>query len=146
MANTATWADPDTTHTNQGGNAMPGVVYVIDPTSGHAVSISGIASITNDGTFIKPPTTTATQAANTAGNVVVKASAGALYSATITATGTAGLNIYDNASTNSGTILLAIPANATVGTIYSFPAGQPAANGIVSNGVANCPAVTFAYR
>jgi len=92
------------------------------------------------------PTTTGTQAANTAANTVIKASAGALWTATITTLGTAGLIIYDNASTNSGTQLLSIPASAPVGTIYAFPAGQPAANGITSAGVTNCPGVTFSYR
>lgn len=96
--------------------------------------------------LIQGPTTTGVQAANTAGNVVIKGSAGALWSAVITATGTAGLDIFDNATTNSGTKILSIPANAAVGTIYNFLAGQPAANGIVSAGVANCPAVTFGYR
>lgn len=90
-------------------------------------------------------TATGTQAANTSGNVVIKGSAGRLWNAVVTATGTAALSIYDNASTNSGTILLTIPANAAIGTIYSFPGGQPAANGIVSAGVSSCPAVTFGY-
>ena len=96
--------------------------------------------------LVAGPTNNATQAANTAGNVVVKGSAGYLHSAVITATGTAQLDIYDNASTNSGTKLLSIPANAAVGTIYAFPGGARASNGIVSNGVANCPGVTFQYQ
>lgn len=93
----------------------------------------------------KGATNNGTQAANTASNTAIKGSAGTLYSATVTTTGTAGLVVYDNASTNSGTILLSIPANATVGTIYAFPGGMPAANGITSAGVSNCPGVTFAY-
>ncbi len=89
------------------------------------------------------PTTSFTQAANTAGVVVGKASPGKLWSATVTTLGTAGLIIYDNASAASGTILLSIPASAAVGTIYNFTNGAPAALGIVSGGVLNCPAVTF---
>jgi hypothetical protein len=96
--------------------------------------------------LIAGPTLTAAQAANTAGNVVVKGSAGALWNAVITALGTAGLDIFDNASTNTGTKLLSIPASAPVGSIYGFPGGQPAANGIVSAGVTNCPGVTFGFR
>ncbi len=92
------------------------------------------------------PTANAVQPANAAGNVVVKNASGYLRSATITTLGTAGLIIYDNASTNSGTILLSIPASAAVGTIYAFPDGAFAANGIVSAGVTSCPAVTFQYN
>lgn len=91
------------------------------------------------------PTTTFAQPANTVGVVVGKNSPGRLWSATVTTTGTAGLDIYDNASAGSGTKLLSIPANAVVGTVYNFTNGAPAANGIVSNGVANCPAVTFSF-
>ncbi len=92
------------------------------------------------------PTTKGTQVANTAANTVIKASAGALWSAVVTTLGTAQLDIFDNASTNAGTKLLSIPASAPVGSIYNFPGGMPAANGIISAGVLNCPAVTFAYR
>ena len=91
------------------------------------------------------PTATAIQAANTAGNVVVKGTPGTLWSATVTTLGTAALSIYDNATTNSGTVLLTIPASAPVGTIYQWTNGQPAANGITSAGVSSCPAVTLAY-
>jgi len=91
------------------------------------------------------PTANATQAANTAGNVVVKGSAGALWSAVVTTLGTAQLDIFDNVSTNSGTKLLSIPASAPIGSIYQFGGGARANNGIVSAGVANCPAVTFQY-
>ncbi len=91
------------------------------------------------------PTATFVQPANTAGVVVGKATPGKLWSATVTTLGTAGLNVYDNASVASGTVLLAIPASAPVGTIYNFTAGEPVLNGIVSNGVLNCPAVTFSY-
>jgi len=90
-------------------------------------------------------TANAAQAANTAGNVVVKGTPGYLWSAVVTTTGTAQLDIYDNATTNSGTKLLSIPANATVGSIYSIGGGGRASVGIVSNGVANCPGVTFYY-
>lgn len=98
-----------------------------------------------DSLLVKGPTATGTQAGNTAGNVVVKGTPGTLWSATVTTLGTAALSIYDNATTNSGTILLTIPASAAVGTIYQFTNGQPAANGITSGGVTNCPAVTFAF-
>lgn len=85
----------------------------------------------------------AVQAANTAGNVVVKGSAGLLVGAIVTATGTVGLTVFDNASTNAGTQLLVIPANPTVGQL--FPVNGWAKLGIVSAGVTNCPGVTFFY-
>ena len=91
------------------------------------------------------PLHNATQVANTAGAVVVKGSSGYLWSATVTTLGTAQLDIYDNATTGSGTKLLSIPASAPVGSIYNFTNGSFAANGITSNGVLNCPAVTFQY-
>lgn len=114
----------------QSGFPGPGIVSLVD---GSNNPITG------------GPTTTFTQPANTVGAVVGKNSAGRLWSAVVTTTGTAGLDIYDNASTGSGTKLLSIPANATVGTVYNFTNGTPAANGITSNGVANCPAVTISY-
>lgn len=83
------------------------------------------------------------QAANTAGNVVIKGSAGLLQGAMITATGTVGLTVYDNATTNSGTPVLVIPANPTVGQLY--PVNGWCKNGIVSAGVTNCPGVTFFF-
>src|SRR5258708_2772918 len=52
------------------------------------------------------PNANGTQAANSAANTVIKGSAGWLYHAIITTLGTAGLTIYDNATTNSGTPLL----------------------------------------
>ncbi len=91
------------------------------------------------------PNANGTQAANSAANTVIKGSSGWLYHAIVTTLGTAALTIYDNATTNSGTPLLVIPASAAVGTIYSFPSGARAVNGITSAGVTNCPAVTFHY-
>jgi hypothetical protein len=93
----------------------------------------------------RAPSHNATQAANTSGDVVVKGTPGTLWSATVTTLGTAGLDIFDNASAGSGTKLLSIPASAAVGTIYNFNSGAPALNGITSHGVLNCPAVTFSY-
>lgn len=67
--------------------------------------------------------------AYTAIPAVVKAGAGRLHKVIVTtATAGAGITIYDNASTNSGTILLAIPVSATAGTVYDV--NLPAANGI----------------
>lgn len=77
------------------------------------------------------------------GLTIVKNTAGRLASVIVTTSGSAQLNIYDNASQASGTILGAVPANAAVGSVYQFYA--PAANGIVANAVANCCATTICF-
>lgn len=77
------------------------------------------------------------------GVTVVKGSAGRLASVIVINTGPAQLNFYDNASQASGTPIGAVPANAAVGSVYSFNA--PALNGIVANSVANCCSVTVCY-
>lgn len=87
--------------------------------------------------------TTATGVPSNSGVTVVKASAGRLASAIVTTSGTTQLNIYDNASQASGTIIGAVPANAAVGSVYAFNA--PAQQGIVANSVASCCSVTICY-
>lgn len=81
-------------------------------------------------------------AAGTAGNTVVKASAGRLASVLVTTTGTNPLVIYDNASTASGTIIGALPASPAIG-LYVF--GTPAQNGLTVAGNASNPGVTVFY-
>jgi hypothetical protein len=82
-------------------------------------------------------------AAGTSANTVIKATAGRLCNIVVTTLGTAALSIYDNASTNSGTILMQIPASAAAGTIYQL--NMPAANGITVAGVANSPGLTISW-
>lgn len=81
-------------------------------------------------------------AAGTSANTVVKASAGKICRIIVTATGTNPLQIFDNASTNSGTIIAALPASPAIG-MYDFQ--MPAANGITVAGSASNPAVTIGY-
>ena len=104
---------------------------------------AAIALVDQNNAPFNGPSSSFVQPANTSGVVIGKASPGRLWSVVVTTLGTAGLDIYDNASVASGTKLLSIPASAAVGTIYNFFWSAPAANGIVSNGVANCPAVTI---
>jgi len=67
--------------------------------------------------------------AYTAMPAVVKAGPGRLLKVIVTTTIAGGaITIYDNASTNSGTILLATTSTATAGTVYDV--NLPAANGI----------------
>lgn len=80
-----------------------------------------------------------------AGNTVVKASAGRLCRVLVTTAGTGAgsVLIYDNASTNSGTVIGVIPATVAVGTYYTFD--LPAANGITAENVASGPVLTVSY-
>jgi hypothetical protein len=82
-------------------------------------------------------------AASTSANTIIKAVSGRLARVLITATGTNQMNIYDNATTNSGTIIGAIPANPSIGQVFEFM--MPAANGITVGGNANNPGVTISW-
>lgn len=84
---------------------------------------------------------TGTMAAATAG--AIKASRGVCCTVLVTATGTAAVNLYDNAAAASGTIVCAIPANAAVGSIYQV--NMPCALGIYVGGGANTPALTVSF-
>lgn len=89
---------------------------------------------------------TATVTATSAANTVVKASPGRLCRAVVTTAGAGAgsVLIYDNATTNSGTIIGAIPATVAAGTTYEFE--MPAAAGVTVRGVASGPVFTVSYR
>lgn len=80
-----------------------------------------------------------------AGNTVVKNSAGALVSIVVTTAGTGSGNVlvYDNASTNSGTVLFALPATVSVATFYIINGWALA--GITIQNVLNGPVLTVFY-
>lgn len=80
-----------------------------------------------------------------AANTVIKAASGRLCRVVVTGNGTGAGNVqfYDNASTNSGTVIAAIPATVNAGTIYDFEI--PAVNGIVCANVASGPALTVSF-
>lgn len=61
-------------------------------------------------------------------NGVAKALPGVLARVIVTATLTGSITCYDNASTNSGTVLWVSAANPTIGQIFDIMA--PAVNGI----------------
>lgn len=83
-------------------------------------------------------------AAGTVANTVVKAAPGRLCRVLLTtAAATAAIQIFDNATTNSGTVIGYIPLNATVGSIFDFQ--FPAANGITVGGAASNAAMTVSY-
>lgn len=80
-----------------------------------------------------------------AANTVVKASAGRLCRVLVTTAGAGAGNvlIYDNATTNSGTVIGILPATIAIGTFYIFD--MPAANGITVQNVASGPVLTVSY-
>lgn len=82
-------------------------------------------------------------AAGVTGNTAVKSSPGRLARILVTASGTNQMNLFDNASSPTGTIIGLVPASAPVGTIIDCQA--PAANGITVAGNSNNPGVTIFF-
>ena len=79
------------------------------------------------------------------GNTVIKPRSGQLRRVLVTTAGTGAgqVNFYDNATTNSGTVIGSIPATVAVGTFYIFD--MPAALGITVANVANGPVLTVSF-
>ena len=102
-----------------------------------------VRTLVDDRQFPVYPALTTPVAA--AASQAVKASPGRLASVIITTTGAGAgpVLIYDNPSTNSGTVIGAIPGNAAAGT--RFPFDMPALAGIWVQGVASGPAFTVGY-
>lgn len=96
-----------------------------------------IGQTSNDGLQTTPI------AAATLTDTVVSSSPGRLATILVTAVGTAQLNIFDNASTHTGTIIGIVPASATVGSIFKL--NMPVANGITVQGAASTPGVTISW-
>ncbi len=77
-------------------------------------------------------------------DTVIKATSGRLRRVFVTAAGSGGRAVfYDNASTHSGVVIGAVPADAAKGEIYTF--NVPAALGIVCRNAATGPAITVSY-
>lgn len=110
--------------------------------NGQVVDANGHTQIgIGSGITALAPTTTFAIGSGTSSNTVVEATPGRIFSVLITSTNTAALVCYDNATTNSGTIVVSIAASAAVG-IYPF--NIPLANGLTCAGNANAPGVTIA--
>jgi hypothetical protein len=101
------------------------------------VLADGAASVSSGGAQ------TVAIASGTAADTVVKASPGRLCRVLVTATNTNEMDIFDNASGHTGTIIGVVQANAANGSIYDFQ--MPAANGITVHGNANNPGVTIGF-
>jgi hypothetical protein len=65
------------------------------------------------------------------GSQSVKTAPGRLIKIVVTTTTSAAVTFYDNATTNSGTILFVVPSAAPVGAVYDV--NLPAANGIYAS-------------
>jgi len=80
-----------------------------------------------------------------AGNTVVKNSQTRLCKVLVTTAGAGAgsVLIYDNATTNSGTVVGVIPATIAIGAYYTFD--LPCANGITVTNVASGPVLTVSY-
>jgi hypothetical protein len=84
---------------------------------------------------------------SSAGNVVISNTPGRLAKVLVTTAGTGAGNVlfYDNATTNTGTIIGIVAATISVtGTPLTFDI--PAANGIVCAQVASGPVFTVSYQ
>lgn len=80
----------------------------------------------------------------TSADTVIKASGGYLGRVLVTqVNGAAAINIYDNASGHTGTIIGVVPASAAAGTVYTF--GIPASSGITVAGAATNGALTISF-
>lgn len=102
-------------------------------------------------TFMTVPCMLSTAAVTTGSTtaatvVVIKGSAGILGSVIVTkvGTGTGSVVFYDNASTNTGTIIGTTTTSALpLGTVYTF--NMPAANGITLAQITSGPEMTISY-
>ena len=81
-------------------------------------------------------------AAGASGAAVVLTGAGRLCKVIVMTSGSAATDIYDNTAA-SGTKVLTIPANPTVGAIYD--AQLPVTTGIFPAGTTNTSALTITY-
>lgn len=99
---------------------------------------SKIGLINNDGWQ------TTAIAAGVTGNTVVSNASGMLSRIIVTATGTNKMNVYDNASAASGTVIGIVPANQAVDG-KPFDLRMPTSNGITVQGNVNNPGVTVSW-
>jgi hypothetical protein len=122
----------------QGYSGATGAVSIGGVTVQAAVQVDSLGNIVSPG-----GSATVAIAGATVSNTVVKASAGRLCRVLVQATvASNAILVYDNATTNTGTVIGAVPVGAAVGS-YDFQI--PAANGITVAGNATNPAMTISY-
>lgn len=123
----------------------PGFTNYGATTAAGSVNVQAMALVDALGNVVTPggSSTVAIAALKTA-NTVIKASAGRLCRVLVTAAGTATtVSVFDNATTNSGTVIGIFPGTASVGTVYDFE--LPAANGITVGGLVTNPGLTVSF-
>lgn len=88
---------------------------------------------------------TTTSVAAGAANTIVKGSPGRLCRILVTTagSGTGNVLIFDNATTNSGTVIGMVPATIAIGTFYIFD--MPATAGITVQNVSSGPVLTISW-
>lgn len=137
----ASWSVFNTAGPSNGSVPPEGILLVqetlFDVATGNLYAKQGVRGVQD--MSVGGRTSTAI-AASTATNTVIKASPGRLARLLVTTAGTTAMSFYDNASTNSGTVIALIPASAAAGTLIDAQA--PALNGITAAGAATNPGVT----
>ncbi len=142
--NSAQWdvfsvAGPGSASITPAGTIMA-VNVILDVASGNLYAQQGFHGVTDVNVGGRVSTSIA---AGITANTIVRGSSGRLARVLVTTSGTNQLNIFDNASAPTGTIIGLVPANAAVGSIIDCQA--PAANGITVAGNSNNPGVTIFY-
>jgi hypothetical protein len=110
-----------------------------------ANAVNAAVTVDTNGLVLVPGGTgTVAIAASKTANTVVKASVGRLCRVLVTTVGTSTtVSIFDNATTNSGTVIGIFPGTAVAGTVYDFE--MPAVNGITVGGASTNPALTVSF-
>jgi hypothetical protein len=102
---------------------------------------NGLATDYDDAGF--PATAASTTPITAASTTVLKAGPGRLIKVVVTASAAGVVTVYDNATTNSGTVLFATPASPAVGTIYTID--LPAVNGLTVVAASTPSSVTIGW-
>jgi hypothetical protein len=127
--------------------AIPGV-SIFDSNGNLITSVAGSLQVVVTGTtgsgVTATQSTTNTAVPSNAANVTVKASAGRLFSVTVTTVGTVGLTITDG---TGGTVIFVLTAAqaAALGTYNAPTGGIPFNTSLVVVGAATNPSVTISY-
>lgn len=136
-----------------GGKPVAPPVYLVDVNGNPLSSTNPLATTTTasqgagasgySSTWSVQQSLTNRAVAAGAGTTVIKAFPGTLTTVVITAAGTASLQIFDNASAGSGTLLLTSPATTTLGQIFNVFGA--AVNGMTALGASGTPGFTVFY-
>ena|SRR6266705_3329158 len=109
-------------------------------------SIDGSVTIGNQTTNPIPVASPAVNktpiAAGTVGNTIIKGTPGTFYGILVTGVAVGTPQVFDNAVTNTGTIVGTLAASAPLGLQGFMQQGVQCANGIVVGGGATNPAMT----